>query len=192
MDKVTRALVLYNPIKSRNAYLRFKTFVNNKLIGLSLKYRKELFLFVCLYIVFEFFGYCFSTKDRSILNGFDFLEFKNVFLILCCNAVFGFTVFGRIVSSATVSFFGLCFGIEFYATEFATQGGKFGSIPNIIVILALSFMILLYLLETFCFSRKADFGKRELFQRKSLIVHILFICISIILIYFLFYLYYNV
>ncbi len=192
MDKDTQALTLYVPGKSEKASAKLKSFIKDKLTELSIIKSRELFLFICLYIVFDFFGFCLSVKDNSVFVNYSFLNSKRMLLILAFDAVFSFTVFGKIVTSATVSFIGFNFGIEYYLTEFTTEGGKLGSIPKIFILLLISFALLLYLLKLFCFSKRADNGKQTLFERRALVVHISFICISLILIYFLFCLYYNI
>ncbi len=192
MDKDTQALTLYVPKETGKSFTRLKTFISKHLISVSVNYRNELFLFICLYIVFEFLGFCLSIKDNSIFINSDFLEFKKILVILTFNVIFSFTVFGKIVTLITVTFIGFNFGIEYYLNEFATQGGKLGSVAKIFILLVISFALLLFLLELFCFSNRAVYGKQQLFEIKPLVVHIFFICISIFLIYFLFYLYYNV
>lgn len=192
MDKDTQALTLYVPGESEKSFARFKSFIKKKLTELSVINRKELFMLICLYIVFDFFGFCLSVRDNSVFVNYSFLNSRRMLLILAFDAIFSFTVFGKIVTSATVSFIGFNCGIEYYLTEFATDGGKLGSIFRIFILLIISFALLLYSLKLFCFSKRADYGKQTLFERRTLVVHISFICISLILIYFLFCLYYNI
>ncbi len=141
-----------------------------------------------------FAGCCICAQNSNVtLDIIDFYD-KYDFILLCLlvsNAIFSFTVFGKVISVLSHIGCSMLIGIILYTYHALCENSVHAFLLFTVAVALFSFLTTVFYTSVFSYSKRATAGKRALFATKPCALHIISSIIFVYILYSMFGILFN-